>query len=557
MFRLPASVGNNDGILCDSGFPAVPAYNSRDAQGNVVPQEGSLQSGDGYYPAPYSGFSRQLYRDGACPPLALKCTIEGTLPTCTTPDLPISSFSWSQFAEYTAPMYVVRMPSPSNWPGPSPGLPRTLPSLTAQLPQRFWLEHAWGSNPGPGQMAFTYSILAYKMIAGRRLFAEAVVPFLGVSNTSGFVSSTSTYWNTATAAMASTTLPNPNNLSASALKAATPLTLRWTPPIDTSTSGFVVLCSDGTGIDTQSGSTTSVTDDGSWPAQTTLQLPQNLVNPELANYDRLPWRGLASYYQSWFNYLTFNRDPKGMPPYSCDGSYLSLAVPATIGASQSPTGWSYADHWYGYAVWTYKTVGGMTFFAPSYAQYVHPTTTASGGGPITVSWAAVSGADGYFVTRQTYTDNSGYRGALVADTTPSGYHTTGTSIIDDGSLPFADTAATPGLLANRALAWPCFTITVWDAFPADDKCLVVGRLCAAGNAPNIPALGPQVIWQKVLDHRMINQADPSGLVLDYFDQYPCCPPAAAFASYGTNFGGGLAPPADDWSGTWLHVSRTA
>jgi hypothetical protein len=34
---------------------------------------------------------------------------------------------------------------------------------------------------------------------------------------------------------------------------------------------------------------------------------------------------------------------------------------------------------------------------------------------------------------QTYADNSGYRGARVADGTPSGSQTTGTSIIDEGS----------------------------------------------------------------------------------------------------------------------------
>jgi hypothetical protein len=190
---------------------------------------------------------------------------------------------------------------------------------------------------------------------------------------------------------------------------------------------------------------------------------------------------------------------------------------------------------------------------------------ADASGTVNVSWPAVSGADGYFVTKQCYYSQPYVANYVISDSTPAGYQLTGTSFSDPGAA-FSTPAPSPGLLANRGVAYPSFTLTVFASYPNDDTCLVVGRLCDGGGRMNTQAIAPSVIWYKILDRRMLGQNDLNGLVLDYWDQYTANPPLALYNRHtavgplpllNKSINRDFAPPADDWSGTRLNVSRIA
>ena len=123
ILRIPASLhvygsASTDAVSVEFNGSDLPAFNGRDAQGLVTPQEATLQSG-GNGGAGTGGNTDLLhattgvYQGGALAKLAYKVSLEGTLPTCTTQDIPITSFNWGMFSDYASPYHVLRCaPSP-------------------------------------------------------------------------------------------------------------------------------------------------------------------------------------------------------------------------------------------------------------------------------------------------------------------------------------------------------------------------------------------------------------------------------------------------------------
>jgi hypothetical protein len=693
--RIPASLrvynsAGTDPVTVEFNGSDLPAYNARDAQGQVAPQEATLQSGgnDGKGTGGNTDIlhvTTDVYHDGALAKLMYKVSIEGTLPNCTTQDLPIVSFNWGSFSDYASPYYVLRQRSPSDYATVYGGGPTALPFISPQMVTRLWVAGPWGGGADrTHNISVGYTVLTYKIVNGRRCFASQPGPppitLTNLINYGNLLGDGSGYVNNlAMPAMQATVIPNVvgawTGSAIVASLAAHPVTVRWQTPMDPDLDGILVLRIAGdtfltgytpAGIDlpaTGGVLSTSVVDDGSWGPQSSLTLPKNLTNnPPLsgqAPFDLLPWRGNpqfgpgngATFYLSHFNNLTFNRAVPGSPPGTVPASYATLDAPsvtATVTPSPFGSGFGYCQS---YTVWAYKRVGNFYFFArggasvfiqsltgcftddgthgfsagtlwaPIGAFHVgdvvnlvigtsptllgatvtsitpnpHPEqsfgtweqfTVAGGTGslppiPVTnfpgvdfamiladasaavnVSWPAVSGADGYFVTKQCYYSLPYVANYVISDSTPGGCQLTGTSFSDPG-IAFSTRAPSPGLLANRGVAYPSFTLTVFASYPNDDTCLIVGRLCDGGGRINTAAIAPSVVWYKILDHRMLDQNDLDGLVLDYYDQYTSNPPLALYNQFtavgllpllNKSINRNFAPPVDDWSGTSLKIS---
>ena len=129
----------------------LPAYNARDAQGQIAPQEATLQSGgnDGKGTGGNTDIlhvTTDVYHDGAMAKLMYQVSIEGTLPNCTTQDLPIVSFNWGSFSDYASPYYVLRQRSPADYTAVYGGGPTGLPFISPQMVTRLWVAGPWGGG---------------------------------------------------------------------------------------------------------------------------------------------------------------------------------------------------------------------------------------------------------------------------------------------------------------------------------------------------------------------------------------------------------------------------